>query len=326
MTRELFDFNKQSEESQWLIKDFIPLGHLCVLIAQSGKGKSYLLEAIALHVAFGIPFCGLDTNYGDVMIFDQDTPIDVFDKRFLMIAKGLGLAPKYNVRCFNMKNYSISTSTIPDKINEFKPRLVIIDSLHSLCGRLNPNKTNDMSIWAKIKGQCLTKDTTILIAHHISEKADYSIDELMNSNTHLSGMGSSAIKQQADTEFVMTSSVNADAGKIENIYVRPIAKRQAIPSKALVIKLIEPDKDTILFEFGGYFEPDTSIEEQDILLLFESTGNEFTVKNVVTEMGGRYSESIVRKTLAALELKNRLILVRTRHNLFKYRLPRRGED
>jgi RecA-family ATPase len=239
----------------------------------------------------------------------------------LMIARGLGLAPKFNVRCFNMKNYYISTSTIPDKINEFKPRLVIIDSLHSVCGKLNPNKTSDMSVWAKIKSLCLTKDTTILVAHHISEKADFSIEEMMDNSVHFSGMGSSAIKQQTDTEYIMTSQVDHKAGKIENMYIRPIAKRQAIPSKALVIKLIEPDAETMLFEFGGYYEPDTSSEEQDILLLFESTGNEFTVKGVVTEMGGRYSESAIRKALNSLERKNRLLLVRTRHNLFKYRLP-----
>lgn len=320
---ELFDFNKAPEEARWLIEDFIPLGHLCVLLAQSGKGKSYLLEALALHVAFGIPFCGMKTNYGDILIIDQDTPIDVFDDRLIKMGKGLGLSPKYKVRCFNMRGYTLSTSTIADKIYELKPRLVIIDSMHSICGKLNPNKTSDMSVLAKLKSQCLTKDTTIIIAHHVTEKTSYSIDDLMDNSAHISGMGSSAIKQQADTEYIMTSLIDDSEGKIKDIYVRPVPKRQAISPKVRVIKMLEPEDGSMLFEFGGYYEPETSEEEQDLLLLLQSTGNEYTIIEALKALGGRYTEGSVRKAFKSLEKKNRVLLVRTKHNLFKYRLPGR---
>jgi len=64
-------------------------------------------------------------------------------------------------------------------------------------------------------------------------------------------------------------------------------------------------------------------EEQDILLLLQSTGNEYTISEALKALGGRYTESSVRKAFRSLEKKNRVLLVRTKHNLFKYRLPGR---
>ncbi len=318
----LFNFKKKAEEAKWLIEDLVPLGHLCFLLAQSGAGKSYWLEALALHILFAKDFCGMPTNFGDVLIIDQDTPQDVLEKRILKISKGLGLEPKFKLRYFSMRGFTISNDTIPNLINEFNPILTLIDSLHSVCGRLNPNKTSDMSIWAKVKADCLTKDRTIFVSHHISEKSSWTIPDLMDSNIHISGMGNSALKQQADTEYILASDINKEMGKIENIYIRPVPKRQAITPKASVYKIIEPDKDSMLFQFGGFYEPDTSEEELDILLLFETTGDDYTVKEIRDKMGNKYGESAIRKALKSLESKNRLLMQRTRHNLFKYKLPR----
>lgn len=317
-TVEPFDFSNISvEELRWLVKDLIPLGHLCFLLAQSGSGKSFLLEGLALHVAAGIKFCDMDTAEGDVLIIDQDTPTDVLQTRLKRTADGLGIKPVHNVYVESMAGYSLVGSCIPDAINYYNPVLVILDSLHSICGKLNPN-SSDMNVWAKIKAKCLTRDRTIITAHHLTEKITLSLEQLMDQEIHLSGMGNSAIKQQADSEYILASTV--EDGKIDCIYLRPIAKRQAIPQTPYIIKMSE-NGSGIKFEGNGYYNPDISEIESDVLLLFEETHEEYMVSEIRSKMGNKWGEKPLRTALKALEGRGRLVMRRNRSNLFRYRLP-----
>lgn len=319
-----FEFNQDIADEHWLVKNLIPLGHLCTLLAQSGSGKSFLIEGLAVHVVYGIDFCGLETTAGDALIIDQDTPTPVLNKRIVRMAKVLGSQAKNKLYIESMKGYSLDSNKLPGIISNYNPRLVIIDSLHSLCGsRLNPNSTKDMSIWAKVKSQCLTEDRTIIVSHHITEKLSYTIDQLMSKDNHISGMGNSAIKQQADTEFILASSLNDN--RIDKIYLRAIAKRQTIPERPVVIRMFEPD-DTCQFEFGGYYEADLTECETDVLLLFRERQQEFTIKEVYESMGHKYGENKVREALTKLDKKSILAMGHYKSNLFKYRMPRNKES
>lgn len=197
--------------------------------------------------------------------------------------------------------------------------MVIIDSLHSVCGSLNPNHTSDMGVLAKLKSECLTNEKSIIINHHISEKGEYPVDILMTGDTHKMAMGASAITQQADTYYII--GAEAKDGVTEKVYLRPVAKRLSISTKPIVLQMLQTDNDGERLEFAGFYEPEFDKSEQDIMILFREQGKVRTVKEVYEDLGHRYGENKVRDSLANLEERGFLALSRHQHDLFKYRLP-----
>jgi hypothetical protein len=236
------------------------------------------------------------------------------------MGKALGSKPKHKLDIFSMRDLSLSNGSLVYVVKNSDAKLVIIDCMHSVCGGLNPNKTFDMSKLALLKAECLTKDRTIIIAHHITEKVTRNLNEMMNSNSHISGMGNSAIRQQTDTEYILTSTIND--GKIDQIYLRPVAKRAAVSQKPLILRILEPNEDIMSLEFAGYYVPDLDESEQDIYMLFTEFPKEYTIKEIVEAVGQKYSVQEVRDALVSLEIRKKLIMSRSRHNMFKYRMPK----
>jgi hypothetical protein len=315
-----FNFDSEIQESKWAVEPIIPLGQLVFLLAQAGVGKSLVAEDLAVHIVHEIPFCGFVTNYGDVLIIDQDTPTAVLSKRLIRFAKGLNSEPKHELFVETMRNFSLSDGTIMTAIKSHPSVvMVIIDSLHSVCGKFNPNSTGDMSSLARLKSTCLKEDRTILINHHISEKLNYSVEQLMTENSHTMSMGNSAIIQQADSYYIVGAT--AENGITNKIYLRPVAKRVSIRSTPLILQLLQTSEEGERMEFGGDYVLNLSDEEQDCLTLFKENPSDRTVKEVYEDIGHRHGEIAIRTALKTLTDKALLVMSRHRSNLFKYRLP-----
>lgn len=197
--------------------------------------------------------------------------------------------------------------------------LVIVDSLHSVCGRLNPNYTSDMNRLSKLKASCIDSQRSILINHHISEKSPFTVEQLMTDNTHAMAMGNSAIIQQADSYYVVGAS--AANGLTNKLYIRPVAKRESIRSTPLILQIVQPSDDSERLEFFGDYSLNMSNEELDCLTLFRENPSDRTVKEVYEDMGHKHGEKATRVALANLSDKALLAMSRHKSNLFKYRLP-----
>jgi len=313
-----FDFSAPIPEAKWLVKDLVPLGHLCVILAQSGAGNSFASESLAVSVAAGESWLGFDTTPGDVLIIDQDTPTNVLRERLKRICAAVGI-PKHNIEYQSMQNLSLENGHISKLAHDLKPRLIIIDSLHSVCGKLNSNSTMAMAALAQLKADCLNPECTIVINHHLTEKLDYKMEELMSYDKHLSGMGSSVIKQTTDTEYILASTIKDN--KIDLLYLRPIAKRQNIPQKVVSMRFLESD-GYLNLEFAGYFDSTLTDAESDMLLLLESHPMDLTVKQAKEAMGSKWADKEIRRAFSTLEHKGKVIMSRHPRNLFTYRLPR----
>ena len=315
-----FDFTEELQEVKWIVEGLIPSGQLCIFLAQAGIGKSLVVEDLAVSIVYGEPFCGLNTIASNVLIIDQDTPSDTIRKRLKRFSLGKSKEKEYSLYLESMGGYSLATDRLFNVINDYQSaKLVIIDSLHSVCGRLNPNHTVDMGVLAKLKKECLTPDRTIIINHHITEKTEYTVDLLMAGDTHKMSMGASAIIQQADTYYIIGAS--AENGVTEKVYIRPVAKRQSIPTKPIILQMLQLDNGGERLEYAGKYEPEFGEVDKDIMTLFREQNVVRTVKEVYESLGHRYGEGKVRTSLAELEQRGYLALSRHHHDLFKYRLP-----
>jgi len=256
---------------------------------------------------------------GDVLLIDQDTPADVLQRRLLRFGQALELEPKYQLFVKSMAGYALGNGTLATLINDYPTvRLVVIDSLHSVCDKLNPNYTSDMSRWAILKKQCLQPEMSILVNHHISQKWELDIEALMNGDANKLAMGNSAIIQQADTYYIV--GARAEEGRTNLMYLRPVSKRVSIPTSPIVLKMVENERGEML-DYEGRYEPDLDEVEYDAMTLFAEQDIERTVKEAYDAMGQKHGIITVRKALASLEVKGKLRLSRHKANLFKYKLP-----
>lgn len=315
-----FEFDETVDESRWLVEGLIPMGHLSIVLAKAGVGKSLLVESIATHVVYGEDFCDLPTEEGDVLIIDQDTPTEVIKRRLTRLSRAFGKDRKHKLFLESMRGLAMNDKTLTTCIRDHSTaKLVVIDCLHSICGKYNPNNTSDMSQWSRIKSACLTRDNTILLNHHISEKQDLTIESLMQGEAGKLSMGASSIIQQADTYYIV--GADAENGRTNKIYMRPVSKRLSIASKPLIARLADGENDSEVVVFGGYYEPDLDDVQQDILTLFKEQKTDRTVKEVYEAMGHKHGENAIRKALNECEKKGLLLLSRHKANLFKYKLP-----
>lgn len=324
MKAEVFDFNCDIPETKWLVKDLIPLGQLVISVAQSGSGKSFYGEALATSIVYNKLFLGHATHDGDVLIIDQDTPTETLNYRLKRFGAEYGGNPKHKLFVSSMKNLSLTDGTLINTIKDHPSVVfVLIDSLHSIFGNLNPDSTKDMNKLAEFKQVCVHPNITVMFNHHISEKVTLTADEFMTCEPRKLPMGSSTINQQADTYYILaTPDTN---GTLTSLYVRPVAKRVSIPSKTFITRFVDGNTNTAIFEYSGdYQEPDNEVEG-DIMVAFQTDETPIArdVKEVFEMLGGKHPEHIVRANLKQLATKGKLnwSVDRSKTKKYRYSLP-----
>lgn len=325
-THTPFDFDAKEEKTKWLVDGLYPLGQLLFNYAQAGIGKSLLGEALAVSIVYGQNFLTKQTMTGDVLIIDQDSPESEVKSRLKRFARFLNYERKHNLYLESMKGYTLDDGSLIKIINDYPSViLVLIDSLHSVCGKLNPN-TPDMAVLATFKQKCLTGKKSIMINHHMSEKfGEYNGE---TSNPRQASMGYSGINQQADTYYILTSPYKKEENSLLSMLnVVPCSKRIGIPQGKFTARL-EDDIDgngekTLNFCFGKYIVPYTKCEEACLSLFTDNPVYGFTrtVKEAYDDLQGLHSIQAVREALNSLALRGDLEQLSEIHNRFKYRLP-----
>ncbi|HUW48729.1 MAG TPA: AAA family ATPase [Patescibacteria group bacterium] len=266
--KEPYDFNKPIEQIRWTVEGFIPSVGLFPFISKEGVGKSFFLEALAVAIIHGSKFIGRKTLASDVLLIDQDTTQDVLDRRLKALNSAIAV-PKVRELYQLKKEVSLDDGSLVDAINEYRSaKVVIIDSLHSVCGKLDPNSTRDMMALSELKA--VPSKRAILLTHHVSTHNPIRVDEMMSEERigNLS-MGSSAILQQADAYYVLGSKATSD---LDQLYIRPVQKRIQLKIKPFVAKLKEDEqKGTKKFAFDRNYEKQVPLYEidKDILLILK---------------------------------------------------------
>lgn len=119
--------------SSWTVANIIPEGHTTLIYGDGGQGKSYLVLALASCVASGIDFATLPVIKGPVIYVDYELSEEEQARRAYKVARGLGLEKPpgalYYLNPGIQENVPTSITKVAKKLIQYKPSLVVIDSV-----------------------------------------------------------------------------------------------------------------------------------------------------------------------------------------------------
>jgi RecA-family ATPase len=132
----LYDFDRP-DPLQWEVDGLVPKGHLTMLIADGGTGKSFLALHLAMCIASGQLFLGRDVDRGRVLYIDHELDADEQRRRVWRVATGMGLSvddEAIRERLFYIRpRYPLGTDDHHIKVLDLVDRLeidfVVLDSL-----------------------------------------------------------------------------------------------------------------------------------------------------------------------------------------------------
>ena len=302
MTDNIFIPNMKQEPVKWLVEGLIPVGDVGIVASQPGVGKSFLLEDLAISVAYGKPFLGMETRNGNVLIIDEDSPSNTLDRRLSKFSNYCKNDGKYNIYRHSKEGHTIKT--LPKLIASYSElKLVIIDCMVSITGEADIDRTIHAVAIGNFMAEVKRKDMTVLIAHHISTHNDLSIEQAMTCfNPQGLVMNNTRIVSSCDTLYILASP-DMD-GKLKTLFVRPVARRTTINAEAFTATLIE-DEQTLHFEYGKAIDIKGELgkDESRALSLFEDVGERLTVKEALGKSAQYFSDFTLREHLHSLEDK-----------------------
>ena len=167
---------------EFLVEKLIPEGFCNFCVGRPGRFKSWFLSDLAIAVATGGKWLGqLQAKKGSVIYIDEDTPTNILEERFdrLCYLKGIDWKTDAFLIVRSMTGIRLD---LPGDIKEIKnmigfltpPVLLIADCLDSMSGDLDLNRTPAAKYLTNVLNglKVPSANTTLMIAHHLSEKGD----------------------------------------------------------------------------------------------------------------------------------------------------------
>lgn len=92
----LWDFSEPPPPQPWVIDGLVPEGHITLLVADGGLGKSYLAAYAMTCVALGKAFLGKPVRRGAVLYVDFELSLNDQRRRMWQIFRGMSLEPPFS--------------------------------------------------------------------------------------------------------------------------------------------------------------------------------------------------------------------------------------
>ena len=119
------------------------------LIGAPKTCKSWMVMQLALSIAGGKPFLGMETIPGRVIIFDLELRLDNIRRRLRQVAKTMGATPRAPERVdfVSLKGKSISLKDIKTELlsHDEKYALVVLDPLYKALAGTDENSNGEMT-------------------------------------------------------------------------------------------------------------------------------------------------------------------------------------
>lgn len=233
--------------TQWLIDDWLPMGHKGQITAPEGTFKTMWMSYCSVCTASGTPILGHKIPRGAVIIEDEETPEPSLDTHLDRFSQGLG----YNtwqdlpIKKLSMSGFRFGRKTELDKllklIVDVKPRLITLDSLLAMLpsGRQGIAE-NDSSLGTTVRDdlnrmlKAYPYSATLLAAHskkfvselRLGDLKKYDMQSLVRGHGSIVGEG-------CDTGFIIKKI--SEHPEPTRFAIITKSRRQAIPMSAKIV-------------------------------------------------------------------------------------------
>ena len=312
--------------TQWLCEGFMPDDHILLFIGKPHNGKSWFVESLGVAAAGGKPF--LDTyrtKYKNVIIIDEDTPTNILEERLRRLAAGMGLLlddipiDRRSMQGFRLDDTSSMNSLKQDISQSSSPVLLIIDSLSSVQGRWDQNRTNGAIKIGEALNELKVAGATILVAHHISLKTKNEKSYGNSEDFTSQAMGNTQIVAKSDTAYGIWELPSKEHTRFV-ISTKP--RRQSLQvTEPVCVELTEDrDKNWARLVFLDEIPRVQSDDALFIAPIFVQDQREVDFKAVCSTIGEILPHR--RLTAALSELENEKVILRgtQKHNRYTYRI------
>ena len=189
--------NKPLPGSKFLVDGLIPQG--VHLISGAPKiGKSWLMLDLALKLAAGEPFCGMETTKCGVLYLSLEDTLKRIQDRLMKLTDEAPSNLRFAVTAGTIGNgldteISNYLRTYPDT------KLIIVDTLQKIRSQKNANScgvyAGDYDDISELKKISAASDVSFLLVHHLRKQKDSDVFNQVS--------GSSGITGAVDTSFVL---------------------------------------------------------------------------------------------------------------------------
>jgi hypothetical protein len=149
-----------------VVDTIIPASSVNIAVGDSGIGKTPLFYLLGLSVATGKPFLGYPTKQGRVMMLDYENSHENQIRLTEALTQFLGIED-------SPENFRVVTPgeryEIDAKVEEFKPSLLIIDSLRMYDSRAESENSYAGDMLRRRSDVAKANGTSFLIIHHVKK-------------------------------------------------------------------------------------------------------------------------------------------------------------
>jgi archaellum biogenesis ATPase FlaH len=296
------------EKGKYLVDGLIKKGSYNLVLAKSGTGKSFFCFNLAVCIALGKPFLGVNTEKSKVLIIDEDQPVETSNTMLAQMLNYYEVVDTPNIITAFKEGLLLNDGSIAKAINEVNPDVVIIDSLLTVSANLNTASPDDATFFSNLPKSCNNKDITIIVIHHISIHKELDLASLATVDAGSLSMCSTVFINAVDGFFVL---YNPGANRnIKKLYVRCCIKRY--PVNYGIFETGMNKEDNIIYfndlvELNSDNQPELTEREQIFMGLFMNSDgmqrNGIQVKEVYDLTGGRIPHNKDYDTAESLKTK-----------------------
>jgi KaiC/GvpD/RAD55 family RecA-like ATPase len=158
------------ERRGYIIKHFLAPGDVGAIVGQPGTGKSMLAPYLAYAVAQGVPVFGLRTKQGRTMYLAAEDAAGM-RQRIHALYQAKGDAPDFAVvPCGSLRDEA-NVRDLHDAVSDWKPALVVIDTLGAAFAGMDENSAVDMGNVVALVRRLARDGCAVLLVHHIAKSS-----------------------------------------------------------------------------------------------------------------------------------------------------------
>lgn len=206
--------SKQWPPTTWAVADMLPHGHVTLLSANGGVGKSTVALQMAVAVATGTEFLGQESTQGRVLVFSAEDGDAILHARLAHIAAAAGttlasLAAHMTVldatRCeptmWSEAGPTARLSWLAERAAQERPSLLIIDNASDVFAAGENDRARVRGFMRCLNVIAATTGAAVLLLAHV-DKA--SVRGLVSADTLSTFSGSTAWHNSARSRLAMT--------------------------------------------------------------------------------------------------------------------------